>query len=87
MQFRTGNNEDQHGSSKPDCNSAGNDSGAKNIGVFTGLISSCFKNMIPPEKGGINAKPSNKSGGKQVLPGTTECGKVQRIALDESRSC
>lgn len=38
--------------------------------------------MIPPEKGGINAKPSNKSGGQQVLPGTTESGKVQRKALD-----
>lgn len=35
----------------------------------------------------INAKPSNKSGGQQVLPGTTESGKVQRKALDESRSC
>lgn len=37
-------------------------------------------------KGGLNAKPSNKSGGQQVLPGTTESSKVQRKALDESRS-
>lgn len=28
-----------------------------------------------------------KAGEQQVLPGTTESGKVQRKALDESRSC